>query len=106
MTPPSPTGGTATAGRLGRAGHVAPGAPRRTAGAPGARRRGAEPAAPPKARGRAPPGALARLRRVPDARVLDRLLRGRAWIPLVAVGLLGIVFMQVSLLKLNAGISR
>jgi cell division protein FtsL len=33
-------------------------------------------------------------------------VRGRAWIALVAVALLGIVFMQVSLLKLNAGISR
>jgi cell division protein FtsL len=44
--------------------------------------------------------------RVGDARVLDRLVRGRAWIALVAVALMGIVFMQVSLLKLNAGISR
>jgi cell division protein FtsL len=44
--------------------------------------------------------------RVGDARFLDRLVRGRAWIAIVAVGLLGIVFMQVSLLKLNAGISR
>jgi cell division protein FtsL len=44
--------------------------------------------------------------RVGDARVLDRLVRGRGWIALIAVGLMGIVFMQVSLLKLNAGISR
>jgi len=44
--------------------------------------------------------------RVGDARVLDRLVRGRAWIALMAIGLMGIVFMQVSLLKLNAGISR
>ena len=44
--------------------------------------------------------------RVGDARLLDRLVRGRAWIALVAIGLIGIVFMQVSLLKLNAGISR
>jgi cell division protein FtsL len=44
--------------------------------------------------------------RIGDARVLDRLVRGRAWIALVAIGLMGIVFMQVSLLKLNAGISR
>jgi hypothetical protein len=44
--------------------------------------------------------------RVGDARVLDRLVRGRAWIAIIAAGLLGIVFMQVSLLKLNAGISR
>jgi cell division protein FtsL len=47
-----------------------------------------------------------RAMRVGDARVLDRLVRGRAWIALVAVALMGIVFMQVSLLKLNAGISR
>lgn len=44
--------------------------------------------------------------RVGDARLLDRLVRGRAWIALLAIGLMGIVFMQVSLLRLNAGISR
>jgi hypothetical protein len=44
--------------------------------------------------------------RIPDARFLDRLLRGRAWIALVAIGLMGIVFIQVSMLRLNAGISR
>jgi cell division protein FtsL len=47
-----------------------------------------------------------RAMRVGDARLLDRLVRGRAWIALVAIALMGIVFMQVSLLKLNAGISR
>jgi hypothetical protein len=47
-----------------------------------------------------------RAMRVGDARVLDRLVRGRVWIALMAIGLIGIVFMQVSLLKLNAGISR
>src|SRR4051812_16522752 len=47
-----------------------------------------------------------RAMRVGDARVLDRLVRGRAWIALVAVALMGIVFMQVSMLRLNAGISR
>jgi cell division protein FtsL len=44
--------------------------------------------------------------RIGDARLLDRLVRGRGWIALVAVGLMGIVFMQVSMLRLNAGISR
>jgi hypothetical protein len=44
--------------------------------------------------------------RIGDARFLDRLVRGRAWIALIAVGLLGIVFVQVSMLRLNAGISR
>jgi hypothetical protein len=56
-----------------------------------------------------PPLAMrlgARAMRVGDARLLDRLVRGRAWIALMAIGLMGIVFMQVSLLKLNAGISR
>lgn len=43
--------------------------------------------------------------RVPDARVLDRLIRGRLWIGLIAGALVLLVFMQVSLLKLNTGIS-
>ena len=46
------------------------------------------------------------LRALPDHRLLDRLLRSRAWIWLIGVVLGGIVFMQVSLLKLNTGISR
>jgi hypothetical protein len=37
--------------------------------------------------------------------MVDRLLRGRAWIWLVGILLGGIVAMQVSLLKLNSGIS-
>ena len=43
--------------------------------------------------------------RVPDARVLDRLIRGRLWIGLIAGALVMLVFTQVSLLKLNTGIS-
>jgi hypothetical protein len=43
--------------------------------------------------------------RVPDARVLDRLIRGRLWIGLIGGALVSLVFMQVSLLKLNTGIS-
>jgi cell division protein FtsL len=46
------------------------------------------------------------LRTVSDHRWLDSLLRSRAWIWIVGVGLGGIVAMQVSLLKLNTGISR
>jgi cell division protein FtsL len=66
----------------------------------------------PVARPRAAPapkpvtGVFERLRGLPDHRVIDRLLRGRAWICLVGVALMGIVAMQVSLLKLNSGISR
>jgi hypothetical protein len=50
--------------------------------------------------------ALHRTRALADSRFLDRLIRGRLWIPIVAAGLMGIVFMQVSMLKLNAGIGR
>lgn len=37
---------------------------------------------------------------------LDKLLSGRLWIAIVAIGLIGLVFMQVSLLKLNAGMGQ
>jgi hypothetical protein len=47
-----------------------------------------------------------RIRALPDHRVVDRLLRGRACIWLIGMLLGGIVAMQVSLLKLNSGISR
>jgi cell division protein FtsL len=56
-----------------------------------------------------PPAAIPlveRLKGLPDHRVVDRLLRGRAWICLIGLALMGIVAMQVSLLKLNSGISR
>jgi cell division protein FtsL len=43
---------------------------------------------------------------MPDHIVVDRLIRGRLWIGLIACLLLGLVGMQVALLKLNAGIGR
>jgi hypothetical protein len=51
-------------------------------------------------------GVFERLRGLADHRIIDRLLRGRAWICFVGLALMGIVAMQVSLLKLNAGIGR
>jgi len=51
-------------------------------------------------------GVLERLRALPEHRLVDRLLRGRAWIWLIGIMLGGIVAMQVSLLGLNSGISR
>jgi hypothetical protein len=51
-------------------------------------------------------GVFERLRALPEHRVVDGLLRGRAWIWLIGLLLGGIVAMQVSLLKLHAGISR
>jgi cell division protein FtsL len=99
MTPPP---ADVAAGRLPRG--AIPRAPRRVSGP--ARRAGADPRRAPAARAGAKSGVLARLRAVPDARLLDRLVRGRGWIAIVGVALIGIVFMQVSLLNLNAGISR
>ena len=52
------------------------------------------------------PRAVDALRRLPDNRWLDRLLRGQAWIVVIGIALMGIVAMQVSLLKMNAGIGR
>jgi hypothetical protein len=51
-------------------------------------------------------GIFARVRALPEHRVVDRLLRSRLWIWALGALLGGIVAMQVSLLKLNSGISR
>jgi hypothetical protein len=103
MTPPAAT----AAGRaLPRT--AVPRAPRRVSGPAPRTRRAPAPAAGRRA-GAADPLAVRLLRRarlLADSRLLDRLVRGQLWIPLVAVGLMGIVFMQVSMLKLNAGIGR
>jgi hypothetical protein len=50
--------------------------------------------------------AFERIARMPDHKLVDRLLRSRAWVWLIGIMLGGIVAMQVSLLKLNAGISN
>lgn len=59
---------------------------------------------PARVRGRT--SVFERIRALPEHRVVDGLLRSRAWIVVIAVMLGGIVAMQVSLLKLNSGISR
>lgn len=79
-----------------------PRAPRRVSGpAPARSRRPAAVEAPTLG-----PRIAAAARALPDHRLLDRLVRGRAWIVLIGVALIGIVAMQVSLLKLNAGIGH
>src|SRR3954465_8835224 len=72
---------------------VAPRIPRRVSG-PGRPRTAVRPA------------LWQRLLALPDHRLVDRLVRGRVWIPLIGFLLIGIVFMQVSMLKLNAGIGK
>lgn len=43
---------------------------------------------------------------VSGSRFMDRVVRSRAWVVVVGIGLIGIVAMQVSMLKLNSGIGR
>ena len=77
----------------------APGRPRRVSGP-----MRPAPAGPAIRRGTT--GVFERVRALPETRFVDGLLRGRAWIWLIGILLGGIVAMQVSLLKLNSGISR
>jgi cell division protein FtsL len=51
-------------------------------------------------------GALGVVGRISSHRLLDGLIRGRIWIAFVAFALIGIVTLQLGLLKLNAGIGR
>jgi hypothetical protein len=97
---------------------ASPLAPRRRPPAPTRPRRVSGPALPARGRSAPPPrgaegglalGAVALLGRL-DAlaghRLLDRLIRSRVWIGIVAFALIGIVTLQLGLLKLNAGIGR
>ncbi len=49
---------------------------------------------------------VGRLEALSSHRLLDRLIRGRLWIGIVAFALIGIVTLQLALLKLNTGIGR
>jgi len=51
-------------------------------------------------------GVAAAARSLPELGVIDRLVRGRAWIPVLGVMLAGIVAMQVAVLKMGAGLGR
>jgi hypothetical protein len=52
------------------------------------------------------PWLAAFVRRLPDHSLIDRLIRGRAWIPVLGLMLAGIVAMQVEVLKLGATMGR
>jgi hypothetical protein len=99
--------GARSAARVGAPAHR-PTGPRRISG-PARRAHGpagpAQPVEQPRvARPASPAPFTQHVARVVDHSLLDRLIRGRAWIGLVAFALIGIVAMQVTLLKLNAGI--
>jgi hypothetical protein len=107
MTPPAATAAGARGARVSRsrpAIHV----PRRIS-APRAPRRVSGPVTARPARERLAPVSVRLvevIRTLPDRSLLDRIVRGRAWILVLGVMLAGIVAMQVELLKLNASIGR
>jgi hypothetical protein len=51
-------------------------------------------------------GLISAIEALAQHRLLDRLIRGRMWIAIVAFALIGIVALQLGLLKLNGGIGR
>jgi hypothetical protein len=51
-------------------------------------------------------GVVEGVKRLSTHPMLDRLIRGRTWIAIVAFALIGIVTLQLGLLKLNAGIGH
>jgi len=51
-------------------------------------------------------GLISGLEALAQHRLLERLIRGRTWIGIVAFALIGIVTLQLGLLKLNGGIGR
>lgn len=111
MSPPSAAAPAVPRGRVAPA--RVPGRPRRVSGparpaAPPRPARSARPAAAPRqtAQGGLVLGVLELVGRLADHRLLDRLIRGRAWIALVAFALIGIVTLQLALLELNAHIGR
>jgi cell division protein FtsL len=80
---------------------VSPRAPRRVSGpAVGRRVPAAQAGAPLALRVARVAGAL------PDRPLVDRLVRGQGWIVVIGVLLIGLVAMQVSVLKLSAGIGH
>jgi hypothetical protein len=81
----------------------APRAPRRVSGPARARSR---PAAAPRTSITFGAHALAVVRSLPEHSLIDRLVRGRAWIPVLGVLLAGIVAMQVEVLKLGTSMGR
>ncbi len=111
MTPP-PAAAAPAARAPGRIAHPPartpiPARPRRISGPARRPQRGSSGLARPQPRSSQDPIALARvLGRLSHSRLLDRLVRGRLSIAIVAFALIGIVTLQLGLLKLNSSIGR
>lgn len=110
MAAAAPARRARTATKGAAATRPAPATPRRKSGpAPRPKRVGAPPRTTTRPRTTARPRTatrpIARAAQGSAALVLDRLLRGRGWVGLVGVLLVGIVFLNVSVLELNRGIA-
>ncbi len=107
QTASGPAGGRGTGHRTPVRRSTAPRSPRRVSGPARPRFGTARPARDqPVVRAPLAGRWAASIRALPDHALLDRIIRGRYWIPLLGVLLVGIVAMQVEVLKLNAGIGR
>jgi hypothetical protein len=111
VSPPSAAAAPASSAnprKAARAGAPArrPVGPRRVSGPAHHVRPASQPQRPAIGRAPAPAPFTQHVTRLVDHSLLDRLIRGRAWIGLIGFALIGIVAMQVTLLKLNAGIGR
>jgi len=106
VTPPAAAASTAPRARAAAPARplTRPPRPRRVSG-PARRTPSTRPAQSPRERGIAL-GLIAALSSVVQSSRLDRLIRGRGWIVLVAFALIGIVTLQLGLLKLNSGMGR
>jgi cell division protein FtsL len=85
---------------------VSPPRPRRVSGPARQPSRRAAPAPPPREERGLALGLLDALAGVPRGGALDRLIRGRIWIAVIAFALIGIVTLQLLVLQLNASIGR
>jgi cell division protein FtsL len=85
---------------------VSPPRPRRVSGPARQPSRGAAPAPPPREERGLALGLLDALAGVTRGGALDRLIRGRIWIAVIAFALIGIVTLQLLVLQLNASIGR
>src|SRR5271168_1458394 len=105
MTPPA-AAGAVPRGRVAAPPRprVAPPRPRRVSG-PARRPKAPAQAAPAVERGLVP-GLLAGVGSISRSGALDRLIRGRVWIVVIAFALIGIVTLQLLVLQLNAGMGR
>jgi cell division protein FtsL len=83
---------------------AAPRVSRRVSGPAGGRAATAAAALPRPALAPLGPRLVAFATTLPDRSIVDRMVRGRVWIGVLAILLIGLVFTQVSLLKLNSGI--